>query len=141
MPSNGYLKRTHEGEKNRKAYFNGTAKDWDERFYTPECAAFLKNLVSNFGLELGQDVLDVGTGTGILIPFLQQAIGPSGSITAIDYSEKMVQICKSKYAHLKNVSIELQNVEELNLPSESFDAVTCFGFSHILRIKNEPYIT
>ena len=116
----------------RKVYFNGAAQDWDERFYTPELVAFLGNLVSNFGLELGQDVLDVGTGTGILIPFLLQAIGPSGSITAIDYAEKMVQICRSKYSHLQNVTIELQDMEELNLPSASFDAVTCFGlFPHL----------
>ena len=60
----------------RKAYFNGAAKDWDERFYTPELAIFLENLVPNFGLETGQDVLDVGTGTGILIPFLLQPSVP-----------------------------------------------------------------
>jgi len=116
----------------RKAYFNEAAKDWNERFYTPELATFLGRLVSNFGLEPGQDILDVGTGTGILIPFLLQVIRPSGSITAVDYAEKMVQICRSKYSHLKNVAIELQDVEDLNLPSESFDAITCFGlFPHL----------
>jgi len=124
----------------RKTYFNKIAKDWDEQFYTPELAIFLENLLPNFGLEPGQDILDVGTGTGVLIPFLLQAIGPLGFITAIDYSEKMVEICKSKYSHLQNVLIELQDVEELNLASESFDAVTCFGlFPHLENKKQTLY--
>ena len=116
----------------RKTYFNRAAKDWDEHFDTPELATCLEHLVPTFGLEPGQDVLDVGTGTGILIPYLLQVIGRSGSITAIDYAEKMVQRCSLKYSHLPNVSIKLQDVEELNLPSESFDAVICFGlFPHL----------
>lgn len=124
----------------RKTYFNKAAKDWDQRFYTLELIAFLENLIPTFGLKPGQDILDVGTGTGLLIPFLLQAIGSSGSITAIDYAEKMVQICRSKYAHIKNVSIELQDVEELNLPTESFDAVTCFGlFPHLENKEQSLY--
>jgi ubiquinone/menaquinone biosynthesis C-methylase UbiE len=117
---------------NRKAYFNEAADTWDERFYTPKLEAFLDRLVPKFGLNSGQNILDVGTGTGLLIPFLLRVIGPSGSITAIDYAEKMVQICKSKYSHIQNVSFKLQDVEELDLAPESFDAITCFGlFPHI----------
>jgi len=116
----------------RKMYFNDTAETWDQRFYTPKLATFLEQLVSKFGLKTGCNVLDVGTGTGVLIPFLLQAIGPAGSVTAIDFAERMVQICRSKYSHLKNVTVKLHDVEEEELPSESFDAVTCFGlFPHL----------
>jgi len=116
----------------RKAYFNEAAKDWDKRYCTLELVARLEKLVPRFGLELGQRVLDAGTGTGVLIPFLLRAIGPSGHITAIDYAEKMIQKCKAKYSHIPNVAIELQDVEELDLPSDFFDVVTCFGlFPHL----------
>jgi ubiquinone/menaquinone biosynthesis C-methylase UbiE len=115
-----------------KQYFNEAARTWDEKFYTPALATFLENLIPSLSLQAGQNILDVGTGTGILIPFLLQAIGSEGSITAIDYAEQMVQICRSKYSQLKNVTIKLQDVEELDLPSESFDAVICFGlFPHL----------
>jgi len=108
------------------------AETWDNRFCTPQLASFLRELVPKFGLKPGQSILDVGTGTGVLIPHLIQAVGSSGSVTAIDYAEEMVQICKSKYAHLENVNVRLQDVEEDDLPSESFDAVTCFGlFPHL----------
>jgi len=116
----------------RKAFFNEAAESWDQRFYTAKLAAFLERLVSRFGLNPGDDILDVGTGTGILIPFLLQVIGPTGSVTAIDFAERMVHLCRSKYAHLKNVSVRLLDVEEEDLPPASFDAITCFGlFPHL----------
>lgn len=117
---------------NRQACFNEWANTWDEKFCTPRLASFLEGFISKFGIENGQNVLDVGSGTGVLIPFLLKVIGQTGSITAIDYSEKMVAICKSKYSGLKNVNVELQNVENLVFTSESFDAITCFGlFPHL----------
>ncbi|MDH5691114.1 MAG: class I SAM-dependent methyltransferase, partial [Candidatus Bathyarchaeota archaeon] len=116
----------------RKAYFNEQTNTWDERFQTPNLSSFLEKLVPQFGLEAGQNILDVGTGTGVLIPYLIQAVGAAGSVTAIDYSENMIQICKTKHSHLKNVSVELKNIEEDAFPTESFDAVICFGlFPHL----------
>ena len=85
-----------------------------------------------FSLASGQKILDLGTGTGLLIPYLVQAVGPSGLIVAVDFAEKMVEICRSKYSGLSNVKIELANVEELDFPQDYFDAITCFGlFPHI----------
>jgi demethylmenaquinone methyltransferase/2-methoxy-6-polyprenyl-1,4-benzoquinol methylase len=116
----------------RKTYFNDVAERWDERYCTPQLGASLRTLVARFGLKPGQHVLDVGTGTGVLIPHLARAVGPSGSVTAVDYAEKMVRICKSKHAHLANVSVRLHDIEEEGLPSASFDAVICFGlFPHL----------
>ena len=116
----------------RKAYFNEAAETWDQRFHTPKLAAFLERLVSRFGLKHGYNVLDVGTGTGVLIPFLLQVIGRAGSVTAIDFAERMVQICRLKHSHLKNVIVKLYDIEEEDLPPASFDAVTCFGlFPHL----------
>lgn len=115
----------------RKAYFNEVANTWDERFCNLELLSLLEKLVPEFGLELGQNILDVGTGTGVLIPYLIHVVGPSGSLTAIDCSEKMVQICRAKNWHLRNVTVQLQDVEEEDLQERSFDAVICFGsFPH-----------
>ena len=116
----------------RKGYFNEAAETWDQQFYTPKLAAFLERLVSRLGLKPGYAVLDVGTGTGVLIPFVLRVIGATGSITAIDFAERMVQLCRSKYSHLKNVTIKLHDIEEEKLPPASFEAVTCFGlFPHL----------
>jgi len=118
---------------NRKQYFNKVARLWDQKYCTPELESFLAKFVPQFGLKANQNVLDVGTGTGILIPHLINAVGPSGSITAIDYAENMVQICSTKCSHLKNVSVKLRDIEEPSLPSEHYDVITCFGiFPHIV---------
>jgi len=116
----------------RRRYFDEAAETWDRRFITPELTAFLEKFVTTFGIKPGQRVLDVGTGTGVLIPFLIQAVGPSGWVTAIDNSEKMLEICRERYAHVRNVTVKLQDVEELDLPSRSLDFVICFGlFPHL----------
>jgi demethylmenaquinone methyltransferase/2-methoxy-6-polyprenyl-1,4-benzoquinol methylase len=119
-------------EIDRKTFFNQVASSWDEQFVDEDLADFLKQFVPSFGLLAGQNVLDVGTGTGILIPFLHKAVGSRGHITAIDFSQNMVEICKTKYAHLPNVSVKVADAESLDFPDSSFDAVMCFGvFPHL----------
>jgi ubiquinone/menaquinone biosynthesis C-methylase UbiE len=115
-----------------KEYFDNAASTWDEKFCKPTLSSFLEKLVPQFGIEAGQTVLDVGTGTGVLIPHLIKAVGPSGSVTALDFSEKMVQICSRKHSHIKNLTIKVGNIEKDAFPPEKFDAVICFGvFPHI----------
>jgi ubiquinone/menaquinone biosynthesis C-methylase UbiE len=116
----------------RQEYFNHLADSWDKRFQTEALSTFLEHLLPAFGLLPGQKILDIGTGTGILIPFLLKAVGSTGQVSAIDYAENMVKICKSKYADLRNVTFTVQQVEKLDFQSQTFDAVTCFGlFPHI----------
>jgi demethylmenaquinone methyltransferase/2-methoxy-6-polyprenyl-1,4-benzoquinol methylase len=116
----------------RKAFFNQAASSWDEQFLNKDLTNFLEMLVPKFNLARGQKILDVGTGTGVLIPYLVQAVGSSGLVVAVNFAEKMVETCKRKFAVFPNVRVELQNVEELNFPLEYFDVVTCFGlFPHI----------
>ena len=117
---------------NAKDYFDKAAETWDERFCTPDLSHFLEKLIPQFCIEAGQKVLDVGTGTGVLIPYLTKAVGSEGSITAIDFSEKMAKVCAQKHSHLKNFEVTVGNIEEATFPPESFDAVICFGvFPHL----------
>ncbi len=117
---------------NAKDYFNNAASTWDKKFLTPRLASFLEKLVPQFGLKSGQTVLDVGTGTGVLIQYLLQELGSEGFVTAIDFSENMVQEFKTKYQHLKNVNVKHGNIEEEQFPAQSFNAVICFGvFPHL----------
>lgn len=116
----------------RQEFFNQMAKKWDTRFHSEALRAFLTQFVPTFGLKPGQKVLDIGTGTGILIPYLLKEVGPTGKIFAIDYAEKMAERCSSKYCHIPNLTVSVQQVENLIFPLNTFDAVTCFGmFPHI----------
>jgi ubiquinone/menaquinone biosynthesis C-methylase UbiE len=119
-------------EMNAKDYFDNAAETWDEKFHTPKLSHFLETLVPHFGIQAGHKVLDVGTGTGILVPYLTKAVGPEGSVTAIDFSEKMAQKCATKHSHFKNFAVTVGNIEEAAFPPEHFDVVVCFGvFPHL----------
>jgi ubiquinone/menaquinone biosynthesis C-methylase UbiE len=116
----------------RQAFFNQAAENWDKEYDNPQLQAFLKQFVPSFDLLAGQNVLDVGTGTGILISFLYRALGSTGHITAIDYAQNMVNICKNRHAQLPNLTVMVANAENLQFPNQTFDAVTCFGlFPHL----------
>jgi ubiquinone/menaquinone biosynthesis C-methylase UbiE len=122
---------------NRQTFFNQAAKNWDNQYCTAELIRYLKKTVPTFNIKQGQKILDVGTGTGVLIPFLLKTVGPAGYVTAIDYAEKMVEQCKEKYGQYPNVNIIVGNVENLQFPSETFDAITCFGLFPHLENKNK----
>jgi ubiquinone/menaquinone biosynthesis C-methylase UbiE len=116
----------------RRAFFNEAADTWDNSFCTRELTAFLEQTVPTFNLKRGQKVLDVGTGTGVLLPFLLKVVGPTGYVAAVDYAEKMVEKCRAKYGEYPNVNIMVKEVENLPFPPETFDAITCFGlFPHL----------
>jgi ubiquinone/menaquinone biosynthesis C-methylase UbiE len=115
----------------KQTFFNRMAESWDERFYSPEMVERLPQLVSLFQLKKGARILDVGAGTGGIVPYLLEAIGPEGSIWAIDFAEEMVRIGRRKFQEESRVFFELASVEDLPYKDRFFDQVVCFGaFPH-----------
>ncbi len=81
-------------------------------------------------IKNGAKILDVGTGTGILIPFLSERAGEEGKIIAIDMSEKMLEVAQQKYSY-RNTDFVYGDVLEADLPKEFFDFVICYSvFPH-----------
>src|SRR5512139_4069641 len=111
----------------RKEFFNRSADTWDKHFQTHELNVFLEQFVPTFGIAAGQSVLDVGAGTGVIIPFLLRAAGSTGRVTAIDFAEEMVKKCQAKFGYLQNVTVMAKDVEKLDFKAGSFDTVVCFG--------------
>jgi SAM-dependent methyltransferase len=85
----------------------------------------LKAIVNAGRLRRGERVLDVGTGTGILIPYIMKH-GPS-EIHACDLAEKMLRRVKREFPQ---VMTHLCDVGNLQLPDASLDVVfinACFS--------------
>ena len=116
---------------NKREFFNQMAPVWDERYYSRELFRRLDEMVGSFGLSKGDCVLDVGCGTGGLIPSLLKILSPSGVIHAIDFAEEMVKRAKKKFEDYQNVHFILGSVETLPFDEASFNYVICFGaFPH-----------
>jgi demethylmenaquinone methyltransferase / 2-methoxy-6-polyprenyl-1,4-benzoquinol methylase len=85
-------------------------------------------------LGTGGRALDVATGTGDLAVALSERVGPSGSVTGCDFSERMLELAREKAPGLR---FEHANALELPYEDDSFDAATVgFGarnFSDLAR--------
>ncbi|MBD5207989.1 MAG: class I SAM-dependent methyltransferase [Bacteroidales bacterium] len=105
-------------------FFDALAPQWDanEINSTPER---VQSILSKLPLSEGQNILDLGTGTGILIPYLSEIVGPKGRVVGIDLSEGMLSRARKKYGHLGNVELLKLDFEEELLPGK-FDVVMLF---------------
>lgn len=105
-------------------FFDKISSKWDENeiLSTPNK---INEILSYIGLREGIKVLDLGTGTGVLIPFLSRAAGPSGHVTAIDISNGMLEKALEKFGNLENVNFKLQDFEE-EPPKGRYDLIILY---------------
>ena len=78
----------------------------------------LETIVASAQIEQGDVVLDVGTGTGILVPLIR-AYEP-GRILACDLSEEMLAHLKKKYPYVETIASDIRDID---LSESSIDVV------------------
>jgi arsenite methyltransferase len=111
-----------------------------ERFYAPEELAGLPeetirmalgvgNPVRHAGLQLDQDVVDLGSGGGIDCLLAARAVAPSGSVVGVDFLADMVDRAtkSAEDARLSNVRFVEGLIESLPLLDGSADVVISNG--------------
>lgn len=76
-----------------REFFNSVAHKWDEMCNHNEDK--IRQILNLSEIREKSSILDVGTGTGVLIKFLLE-YDPE-KITAIDLSENMIEMAKKKY--------------------------------------------
>jgi ubiquinone/menaquinone biosynthesis C-methylase UbiE len=76
-------------------YFDQLAPTWDKEL-TPERLSSLGEIVEELGIKPGDHVLDLGSGTGVLVPFLIAQVGSEGMIVALDFSMEMLVQAQAK---------------------------------------------
>jgi arsenite methyltransferase len=92
-----------------------------------------KLLIADLALKKGDQVLDVGAGTGRLTSFVADLIGAEGSVTGIDPLPLRIDIAQRKSAFKPNLHFAVAGAEDLSLFQDNqFDAVYLNSVFHWL---------
>jgi enediyne biosynthesis protein CalE5 len=96
--------------------------DWTERNFASLTLLLRERTV----WEPGAAILDIGCGSGYPALAAAAAVRPSGKVTAIDVSPKMVALTAARAAAdgLDNVDVLEMDAENLRFADETFDVVT-----------------
>ncbi|CEN90386.1 methlytransferase [[Clostridium] sordellii] len=113
---------------NQVEFFNKIAKEWDSIIEVNEEKINL--LLSKLDIKSNERILDVGTGTGVIIPFIK-ALNKGGYIKGVDISTGMINIAKEKYKNLENIEFEIKDVEEEEI-YEKYNKIILYSmFPHL----------
>ena len=83
-------------------------------------------LIANLGVRKGQNVLDIGCGTGRLTLRVADVVGDTGHVTGIDPSRERIEIVQRKFlgSPRLNISLEIGDANSLHhFKNSSFDLV------------------
>jgi ubiquinone/menaquinone biosynthesis C-methylase UbiE len=79
----------------------------------------------------GKRVLEVGCGRGDFADWLAQKF-PTAEITAVDFSDKAIEIAKARSGGNAGISFQVEDAENLRLPDGAFDQViSCECLEHV----------
>ena len=93
--------------------------------------AYRKQAVRALGLQSGDTVVDVGCGTGLNFPSLQQAVGPTGKIVGVDITDAMLDRARQRVATEQWANVELvqSDMADFAFPSGLSGVLSTFALT------------
>ena len=110
-----------------KGFFDEQAEKWDESHTAAATIDRIAAVGDLMELQSGQELLEVGCGTGVLTAWLADRVGAE-HVTAVDFSRNMIE-----KARVKGIGAEFRVADVCadDLGSERYDVVLCFhSFPH-----------
>jgi demethylmenaquinone methyltransferase/2-methoxy-6-polyprenyl-1,4-benzoquinol methylase len=106
-----------------KILASGMESRFRYRFFSP------MKILKGADILPGQNVLEIGCGTGFFTIPAARLIGDSGILTAIDILQESVDLVsvKVKKANLKNVIVKKGNAADTGFDGGTFNTVLLFG--------------
>lgn len=105
-----------------------------KRFEDPERAAWQKPeaLVKALGIAPGATVADLGAGTGYFLPALVAAVGPAGTVVALDVEPELVAHLRARAEQMgwHGVVPVLSSFDRPRLPAASLDLAILVNVYH-----------
>lgn len=91
-------------------------------YLTPDVVAQREQVLQALGLTAGEQVLDIGSGPGLLAHEMARTVGPTGRVCGVDASPAMVAMGRERCADLAWAEFQTANATELPYPDAGFDA-------------------
>ena len=110
----------------KRALFNQIAASWDSMQRGPQIESGARNFVQCAFLNGAKSILDVGCGTGILVPFLLDNYPRTKPIIELDSAAEMLRLNRAKFRQKRLIRLE-GDATNLPLPDESIDLILCFN--------------
>jgi ubiquinone/menaquinone biosynthesis C-methylase UbiE len=98
-----------------------------ETLWQAQLAQVQADLLAGAAPRVGERVLDVACGTGLVTFAAAAAVGPGGAVLGVDLSNAMVDAGRQRAQQrgLPNVGFARMDAEDLVLPEAGFDVVLC----------------
>ena len=123
-----------------REFFNNLAYKWDEMCHHDDRK--IRKILELSEVKNGAKILDIGTGTGILISYLLEK-SPS-KLVGVDVSEKMIEVARKKYKD-KNVKFIVSDIMDFN--EDKYDYIFIYSayphfkdkeklFEHLSKLLN-----
>jgi ubiquinone/menaquinone biosynthesis C-methylase UbiE len=110
----------------KRDYFNDLASRWDDLPAVPDAPAKAREFVERILRPGAPRILDVGCGTGILLPHLLELFPSSSGIVELDLAERMLTENGRKFPDERVLRV-CADARNLPFADGCFDLVLCFG--------------
>jgi len=121
-----------------RTFFENIAGDWAAN-HTGESTQRLTKIFNERIPPLHGPILDAGSGTGILIPFLREKSNGEDKIFQYDIAFNMLEEAKKKNSFPSHVYFVEGDGHELSFSDNCFDTLFCFQFIPHLVYKEKAF--
>lgn len=112
----------------------GAVETWTARFEHDGREVYDERaqIVAALGLEVGQRVVDYGSGTGLFTGVLAEAVGGSGEVVAVDIVPAFVEQVRAENAASPQVRVQLASARDPGLEAGRYDLIfMCDVYHHV----------
>ena len=109
----------------KRFFFDSVAPRW-LRDAAPRSEQ-LRQILSSYAIPCAAPLLDVGSGAGIMLPFLRERSTSTDVIVEMDISGEMLNLAKHHHGDAGLLRYVQADAHRLPFPAASFNTVMCFS--------------
>ncbi len=110
----------------RRPYFNNLAAEWDHLPGMADAEERIRRFVQRSHAVGALRILDVGCGTGVLLPGLLEYYSDATCLVEFDLAESMLKVNAAKYPGCDIVYV-CADAQSMPFLDSCFDLILCFG--------------